>query len=327
MSSFSWYGHRQFVYLVSISTEGFDYDKTVEYIPHNYIETRKYTEFYSTEPIFDYLKIDELKNQNLENLHFLIENHKNLADIGSKVPVWKVLTLYTSFPDNGMDFGIVDDETTKKILSVAKFFGIEYLTTFRHGKIKYNVFEALNGDESFAYYFELSRYAQSKNDKYWQIRFLSYALHYAMDLFQPYHIKIGEPLEVMQIIWNKEMINYLTNCHELYDSYLYFLLTESKHASQVRELVLNSKPLFVSGEPLQVAREIVIYSYVNFDEIHRTIKSTFGTDLTGNLKNFPPNFFVSFENSGKLEELYAKSLPIIEMMSKVLKGIIILNLK
>ncbi len=317
--SFSWVGHSYFTYLIVFSTPNFDPNKLVQITDYSYTENRSYTTAYSTSNVFDFLEFSEFLKRETNSAVFFDESHKLSKAHQNQISVWQILATYVYYPDLGIDTGIADDFLGQLAVSTAKTIGVNINQSFRHSVLKYGTIEIFGVHESFIHFIRMSQLAKAKNDRYWQLRFLAYALHYMEDLFAPYHVKLGEWYEVAMIPFDRNTLSYLNTYHTICDNYLLFLLTDSAHSEEVRKIIQSAKPIFISKDQKKIADEVLMYAYVNFSALHSEIKTAFTEALkTG----FRYELFKEYESAGKLDRLYKRILPIIETMSGVLKGVI-----
>jgi|GEM_PF-2516766 hypothetical protein len=125
---------------------------------------------------------------------------------GYKVKALEVLSTASDEPDYGLDIGLFEDNKT----SWGKEFGFGYqpfgnpevpygtqapfhMGFFHESKILYKLMPDLK--KSYVIYriilfTELSKVALKLNEKYWGYRFAGWALHYIMDMGQPYHSSV-----------------------------------------------------------------------------------------------------------------------------------------
>jgi len=185
-------------------------------------------------------------------------------------------------------------------------------------RYKLGLIEAFEGDKSFLYFVDMSKQAFSKGDEYWGYRFLSYALHYMEDLFQPYHETPGTFWEVMRSLFDKRRKNLLNNAHYAYDNYLLFLIHYSKHSEEIRELILKTQKRKIPSNYDALINEVMMYGYSKFPEVHAHIKRIMGDILVERIPTIDD--FVRLENEGKLDGLYKQTKEIIVVMTGTIKG-------
>ncbi|WP_069292806.1 hypothetical protein [Fervidobacterium thailandense] len=302
--SLAWSGHEAYTYLV-VRSLPIDVDKLVQITPYTYKETRIYNEKH-------YYKDDFAgKRKFFDDLGDGVFP-PDPEPVDGKLPVWQILTIYAQFPDFGMD-----EELNLSPLQAL----IGNSQGVRHMRYKLGPIEAFEGDRSFVHFVNMSREAFKKGDEYWGYRFLSYAIHYLEDLFQPYHNSPGTFWEVLSGLFDKKVMRMLNNAHYTYDNYLLFLVYYSKHAEDVREIIRQTQPRFVSGDPEKLIYEVMMYGYYKFPEVHREVRRAF----SGILETRVPSMddFKKLEGEGKLDKLLKITLDIVQTMTAVLKGFLI----
>jgi len=300
----AWSGHEAYTYLV-VRSLPIDVDKLIPITHYTYQESRLYNEkYYYTEDFAGTRKFfDDLGDGVFP---------PDPEPVDGKIPIWQILTIYAQFPDFGMDEGL---NLSPLQTLIGNSQGV------RHMRYKLGPIEAFEGDRSFAYFLNMSREAFKKWDEYWGYRFLSYAVHYLEDLFQPYHNLPGTLWEVLNGLFDKKVMKVLNNAHYTYDNYLLFLIYYSKHAEDFREIIRRTEPRFICKDPGKLIYEVVMYGYYKFSEVHREVKSAF----SGILETRVPSMddFRRLENEGKLDKLLKITLDIVQTMTAVLKGFLI----
>ncbi|MEJ5258314.1 MAG: hypothetical protein WHS64_08710 [Fervidobacterium sp.] len=312
ITAFSWSSHGVFTFLVVTSIDGFDYSKLVEISEYSYSESRNYKAGrYITHDLVQKgeKKIDR-EDDVLQETDIEIVPDLVLSD--GKIPVWMIFLVYSSLPDNGMDF--VEDNFLASL-----FLGETQAN--RHGYFKVSFFEYFEGDKSFLHFLRMSKNAFNKGDMYWGYRFLAYALHYLEDLMQPYHVRPGTVPEMLTYLFDGRMKTFLRNAHFAYDDYMTFLLYFSKHKYAFRELVKSTKPLILPVSDDQLIYEAIVYSYTSFFAIHEEIKKAFGTILSERRVRIED--FQKAEEEGKLDNLYKLTKKLVSALTSLAKGIII----
>ncbi|WP_434223455.1 hypothetical protein [Fervidobacterium gondwanense] len=312
ITAFSWSSHGVFTFLVVTSIDGFDYSKLVEISEYSYSESRNYKPGrYIT---YDLVQKGEKKIDREDDIlqETVIDIVPDLDLSDGKVPVWMIFLVYSSLPDNGMDF--VEDN----------FFASLFLgqtQANRHGYFKVSFFEYFEGDKSFLHFLNMSKNAFQKGDKYWGYRFLAYSLHYLEDLMQPYHVRPGTVPELLLYLFDERMRMLLRNAHSAYDDYMTFLLYFSKSKYEFRELIKSSKPLILPISDEQLIYEAIVYSYTSFFSIHEEIKKAFGSILFERRVRIED--FQKAEEEGRLENLYELTKKLVSMLTSLAKGVIL----
>ncbi|MCX7653237.1 MAG: hypothetical protein N2Z58_00945 [Fervidobacterium sp.] len=305
---FSWSGHEAYTYLV-ISSTNIDKERLVTVTPYSYKETRVYnSEYYYKEDFAG-------KRKFFDDLGDGIFPPDPIPTNG-KLPVWQILTIYAQFPDFGMDEGLN--------LSLLQAL-IGNSQGVRHMRYKLGIIEAFEGDKSFLYFVEMSKQAFAKNDEYWGYRFLSYALHYMQDLFQPYHECPGTFWEVLTGLFDKTTMKMLNNAHYTYDNYLLYLMFYSKHKEEIRKIIQQTPERFISNNYEQLVNEIMMYGYSKFPQVHSEMKKAFGEVLYNRIPQMGD--FKDLEEAGKLEGLYTVTKEIVNTMTSTIKGFLTEYLK
>ncbi|MGQ9855680.1 MAG: hypothetical protein ACUVQF_03015 [Fervidobacterium sp.] len=310
--AFSWSSHGVFTFLIATSIDGFDYSKQVEISEYSYSESRNYKPGrYIT---YDLVQEGEKKIDREDDVlqETGIEIVPDLVLSDGKIPVWMIFLIYSSLPDNGMDF--VEDN----------FFASLFLgqtQANRHGYFKLSFFEYFEGDKSFLHFLRMSKNAFNKGDTYWGYRFLAYALHYLEDLMQPYHVRPGTVPEMITYLFDGRMKTFLRNAHSAYDDYMTFLLYFSDYKHDFRELIKSSKPLILPVSDEQLIYEAIVYSYTSFFAIHEEIKKVFGNILSE--RRVRVEDFQKAEEEGKLDNLYELTKKLVSTLTSLAKGVII----
>jgi len=299
--TFSWSGHESYTYLV-VKSLNLELDKLVKISPYTYNESRIYnTKYYYTDDFAGQRKFfDPLNDGNFP---------PDPAPVDGKIPAWQILTIYAEFPDFGMD-----EELNLSPLQAL----IGNSQGVRHMRYKLGLIEAFEGDKSFLYFVDMSKQAFSKNDPYWGYRFLSYALHYIEDLFQPYHETPGTFWEVLRSLFDKETKNLLNNAHYAYDNYLLFLIHYSKHSDEIREIISNTPKRRIPSNYEALINEVMMYAYSRFSNVHGLIKNAMGDILVERTPTIDD--FRRLEAQGKLDGLYAVTTEIVRVMTGTLKA-------
>ncbi|AMW32182.1 hypothetical protein SAMN04488510_12017 [Fervidobacterium changbaicum] len=297
----SWSGHESYTYLVVKSLK-IDVDRLVEIRPYTYKESRVYNmEFYYTDDFAGQRKFFDSLNDGIFP--------PDPEPVDGKLPVWQIMTIYAQFPDFGMDEGL-------NLSPLQSLIGNSQ--GVRHMRYKLGLIEAFEGDKSFLYFVEMSKQAFSKGDEYWGYRFLSYALHYMEDLFQPYHETPGTFWEVVRSLMDKKTKNLLNNAHYTYDNYLAFLIHYSKHSEEIRNLITSTPKRRIPSNYEALINEVMMYGYSRFPEVHKRIKDVMGDMLTERVPTLED--FKRLEAEGKLDKLYDVTKEIIVVMTGTIKA-------
>ncbi|MEJ5258146.1 MAG: hypothetical protein WHS64_07865 [Fervidobacterium sp.] len=298
---FGWSGHEAYTYLV-VKSLNFNMDKLIEIKPYTYNESRVYnTKFYYTDDFAGQRKFfDPLGDGKFPS---------DPAPVDGKLPVWQILTIYAQFPDFGMDEGL---NLSPLQALIGNSQGV------RHMRYKLGIIEAFEGDKSFLYFVNMSQEAFSKNDSYWGLRFLSYALHYMEDLFQPYHETPGSFWEVLMSLMDKKTMNLLNNAHYTYDNYLLYLIYYSKHRDEIRNLIESTPAIRIPSNNESLMNEVMMYGYIKFPLVHSELKKAFEGILTERIPEIDD--FRRLEEEGKLEGLYKVTKEIIVTMTGTIKA-------
>jgi len=298
---FSWSGHESYTYLV-VKSLSMSLDKLVEIRPYTYKETRVYnTKYYYTDDFAGQRKFFDPMNDG--------KFPPDPAPVDGKLPAWQILTIYAQFPDFGMD----EELNLSPLQSL-----IGNSQGVRHMRYKLGLIEAFEGDKSFLYFVDMSKEAYAKGDEYWGYRFLSYALHYMEDLFQPYHETPGTFWEVVRSLMDKKTKNLLNNAHYTYDNYLAYLIHYSKHSEEVRNLILNTPKRRIPSNYEAVINEVMMYGYSRFPEVHKHIKAAMGDILIERIPTIDD--YKNLEAEGKLDGLYKVTKEIIIVMTGTIKA-------
>lgn len=298
---FAWSGHEVYTYFLAKSLN-VPLDKLVQITPYSYKETRVYnTKYYYTydfagqRKFFDPLNISEFP--------------EDKPPVDGKIPAFQILSIYAQFPDFGMDEGL---NLSPMQALIGNSQGV------RHMRYKLGIIEAFEGDKSFLYFVDMSKKAFEKGDEYWGYRFLSYALHYIEDLFQPYHESPGTFWEVLTSLFDKKVMKMLNNAHYTYDNYLVYLLVYSKNREEVVKIIEKTPARYVSKNYEKLINEVMMYSYSKFPQVHSELKKAFGDMLYERIPEIKD--FKKLEEEGKLDKLYSVTKDIIVVMTGTIKG-------
>lgn len=303
----AWSGHEVYTYLLarSLGGDGLKLDELVPISPYSYNEGRIYnTPFYFTDDFAGRRAFFDPLNDG--------RFPPDPAPVDGRLPAWQILSIYAQFPDFGMDEGL-----TLSPLQVL----IGNSQGVRHMRYKLGPLEVFEGDLSFLHFVNMSQRAFQKGDRYWGYRFLSYALHYLQDLFQPYHASPGDPLEVARSIFDRRIRNLLNNAHFAYDNYLIYLILYSSRSGEVVKLIEETPPLVLNVEPRQLVNEVMAYAYAQFPIVHSEVKRVFGDILAERSPSIDE--FQKLEAQGVLENLYSQTLLILRTMTAVVKGFLV----
>ncbi|WP_448376395.1 hypothetical protein [Fervidobacterium sp.] len=313
---FSWSSHGVFTFLTVTSIANFDYQKLVKITDYSYVENRKYKEGkYILHDVIEAgkFKIDA-EDDVLNDTGIDVINSFVLPTQSREIPVWAIFLVYSSFPDNGMDY-------VEESFFINALIGSTQAN--RHGYLKVSFFEYMEGDKSFLHFVRMSREAFKKGDEYWGYRFLAYALHYLEDLMQPYHVRPGTVPELIQFIFDQRIRVMLRNAHSAYDDYMTFLLYKSKNRYQFTQLINNTQPLVLPVPDEQLIYEAIVYSYSMFFDIHEEVKKAFGKILYE--RRIKMEDFEQAEREGKLERLYELTKKLASTLASLVKGIVLSN--
>ncbi|MGC8819599.1 MAG: hypothetical protein ACP5KD_02505 [Fervidobacterium sp.] len=298
---FAWSGHEVYTYFL-VKSLNIKTDELVTIVPYSYKENRVYNiKYYYTGDFAGQRKFFDPLN----NSDFPPDNPP--AD--NKLPVWQILSIYAQFPDFGMDEGL---NLSPLQALIGNSQGV------RHMRYKLGIIEAFEGDESFLYFVNMSRQAFEKGDKYWGYRFLSYAIHYIEDLFQPYHESPGTFWEVLTGMFDKKVMKMLNNAHYTYDNYLIYLLLYSVHKDEIMQVIQDTAARKVSNNYEKLISEVTMYGYSKFKEVHTELKRAFGDLLYERVPEIED--FKKLENSGELDKLYSVTKDIVIVMTSTIKG-------
>jgi hypothetical protein len=298
---FSWSGHESYTYLV-VKSLSMNLDKLVEIRPYTYRETRVYnTKYYYTDDFAGQRKFFDPMNDG--------KFPPDPAPVDGKLPAWQILTIYAQFPDFGMD----EELNLSPLQSlIGNSQGVRYM------RYKLGLIEAFEGDRSFLYFVDMSKKAYAIGDEYWGYRFLSYALHYMEDLFQPYHETPGTFWEIVRSLMDKKTKNLLNNAHYAYDNYLAYLIHYSKHSEEVRNLIINTPKRRIPSNYEAVINEVMMYAYSRFPEAHKHVKAAMGDILIERIPTIDD--YKKLEAEGKLDGLYKVNKEIIAVMTGTIKA-------
>lgn len=307
VSTFAWSGHEVYTFFVvkALRSERIDLDKLIPVTRYSYRESRLYnSRYYFVDDFAGERKFFDPLGDG--------ETPPDPKPTEGKLPAWQILTIYAQFPDFGMDEGL---ELSPLQALIGNSQGV------RHMRYKLGPIEAFEGHASFLYFAEMSLTAFRGGDEYWGYRFLSYALHYLQDLFQPYHASPGTFFEVLQSIFDKKARAVLNNAHMTYDNYLIYLLLYSNRKEDVREIIEKTPALRVPTDWSQLVNEVMMYAYASFPAIHNEVKKAFGDIIREKVPSIEDFRFL--EESGTLDSLYRRTVDIVRVMTAVHKGFII----
>ncbi|MGB4263155.1 MAG: hypothetical protein WBJ29_06430 [Fervidobacterium sp.] len=309
---FSWSGHSTYTFLV-IKHLKIDLNFLVEVHPKDFEEERVYN---TTGMLGEYLEND-ISGQDIPNLInkdlLLKYGSINSKSIDGKLPAWQIISLYSSFPDIGIDY-------LKDVSWIQNIF-LGNSQALRHSKIKVRPVEVFEGDQSFLYFAKKSSKLLKEGNEYWGLRYLGYALHYLEDLMQPYHTRPGTVWELVRYPFDKNIRILLRNAHTAYDNMMVYLILYDE--DKLENVISNAKPIYFSSYE-QLIYEAYMYSHSQFFKVHEMVKNVF-SDI---LYDYAPTMtdFTRLAQQGKLNDLVEETYRIISTMSSVIKGFIGIHL-
>ncbi|MEN3007507.1 hypothetical protein [Pseudothermotoga sp.] len=297
--AFAWSAHETLTYLIVKSTLP-KADSLVQITPYTYVEKR----IYNTEKLI----LDDVCGKFIST--FVPAWAKfyppDPTPIDGGVPIWQILTVYSTEPDLGMDEGL----NLSKLQSI-----IGNSQGVRHMKYKLLFFDFFEGSESFLYFVEMSKKAFEKKDRYWGYRFLARAIHHLEDLSMPYHNAPGRLGDVLEsLLWNRKKAEELAYRHFSYDEFLaYLLYLEDRETLKV---ITESEPKQTKNlrELVQRVRLLGLRNLYKVDDIFEKVYSNLDRTLSW-------NDFVARE--GELKELKKITIEIIGEFSGLLKGFLL----
>nr|WP_231556620.1 hypothetical protein [Thermotoga sp. 2812B] len=307
---FSWSGHEGLTYYI---VKDIVPDEMVTITPYNYQENRVYN--------LSKLVLEDVCGQDTISAWEGAILPPNPSPEDGKVPVWQILTVYSSEPDWGMDQGL--DLSPYQFL-IGNSQGV------RHMKYRILGLEFFEADKSFYYFHDMAKEAFRKGDRYWGYRFLARALHYIEDLSQPYHNTPGEMGEIFQALFDRSIMKMLMNAHYVYDDYLAYLIYSGDE--ETIKTIEEATPVFLKSE-WHLVQEVRKLALSYFPKVHREIKKVFGEKLkerTGDLESFTVISVEEFREAdqrGDLVLLKRYTLELIGKVSSYLKGYLIDFLK
>jgi len=306
--SFGWSGHEAYTYLV-VNSLSIKLDELLEITDYSYEEDRIYNEKYYYKEDFAGTRrfFDPLGDGGFP---------PDPKPVDNKIPAWQVLTIYAQMPDFGMD-----EELNLSPLQAL----IGNSQGVRHMRYKIGIIEAFEGNKSFVYFVNMSRKAFDKGDRYWGYRFLSYAIHYMEDLFQPYHNNPGTLWEVLGSVTNKSVNKMLNNAHYTCDNYLVFLIYHSRYSDEVRRLIEETPAKRLPSNYDALMEEVMMYGYSKSRIVHNELKRSFGDILYQRMPTIED--FKDLEDAGKLDKLYEITKNIIVTMTGTAKGFLEMYIK
>lgn len=306
-SSLPWSGHAAFTYLVIVNS-GLDFSFKVVPREKHFSETRLYR---TDGQMSNFLKIDVagLPNPKLIEPYMTSEfGFLNAPPAEDGMPAWQVVSLYSAFPDIGIDylpgFSLLQDLLLGDSQAV------------RHAKVKVGPFEVFEGDASFLYFMSKARELLRTGDTYWGLRFLGYALHYLQDLMQPYHVTPGRVWELIQYPFNPAIRSLLRNAHTATDRLLAYLILYER--GRIEKLIAESKPIRIAPDE-QLILEAVLYSYSKFTVVHELTKMVF-KDLSRRAPGLEE--IRSMSADPNFQRLTSEVLDIASKMAGLMKGLL-----
>lgn len=309
---FPWSGHSIYTFLVMEHSE-VDLDFFVKIRPRDFEEERVYNQRgklkeYLLEDISG-LNSTRLIDYELVNKYGFLNN----SSVDGQLPAWQIVSLYSSFPDIGIDH-------LKDVSWIQDTF-LGDSQALRHSKIKVRPIEVFEGDQSFLYFAKKSSELLKVGNEYWGLRYLGYALHYLEDLMQPYHTRPGTVWELVRYPFDKNIRILLQNAHAAYDDIMTYLILYD--GDRLESIISNAKPIYFSSYE-QLIKEAYMYSHSEFFKVHDMIKSLFGDTLYSSALSMED--FAKLAQQGKLDNLINETYKIISTMSSVIKGFVTMQL-
>jgi len=308
VSSFGWSGHSVYTYLV-VKNSGVDFDFPVEILPKNFQEDRSYN---TSGMLGEYLSNDVAGNKKLNLVERnLVSNFGfiNEPPVDNKLPAWQVISLYSAFPDIGIDY-------LKNVSWVQDTF-LGDSQGLRHGKVKIGPVEVFEADSSFLYFVKKSRELLKSGNTYWGLRFFGYSLHYLQDIMQPYHVRPGTVWELMMYPFDANVRKMLRNLHTAYDRIMiYLILYDYENLDRV---IKQAKPIYFSSDE-QLITEAFMYSYSRFFKIHELQKAVFSDIIVERAPSMED--FIERSNKEEFKILLKETYEIISVMTRVIKGLV-----
>ncbi|MCX7654303.1 MAG: hypothetical protein N2Z58_06470 [Fervidobacterium sp.] len=305
----AWSGHSVYTYLV-LKSSGMDFDFLVEIFPRDFQEGRLYN---SSGDLIRYLNEDIAGNKNLNLIEKnLLREYEfiNSLPINNKLPAWQIVSLYSAFPDIGIDY-------LRNVSWIQDVF-VGDSQGLRHGKVKIGPVEIFEADVSFLYFIKKSRELLKLGNLYWGLRFFGYALHYLQDLMQPYHVRPGTVFELFVYPFDEGMRKKLRNLHTAYDRIMIYLILYDYE--KLLKTINQAKPLhFRSDEEL--ITEAFMYSYSKFFKIHELQKIIFSNFIEKRAPSLED--FAEKSKTKEFEELKEETYEIISTMSGIIKGLLL----
>lgn len=304
-SLYAWGGHAVYTYYV-LNHLDINLNFLVDVIPRDFKDDRVYN---TAGMLEEYLENDisgQVPNL-INNALFLKYGFINSKSADGKLPAWQIVSLYSSFPDIGIDY-------LKDVSQIQDIF-LGDSQALRHSKIKVRPIEVFEGDQSFLYFAKKSSELLKDGNEYWGLRYLGYALHYLEDLMQPYHTRPGTVWELVRYPFDKNIRILLRNAHTTYDNMMIYLILYDE--DRLEDVISNAKPIYFSSYE-QLIKEAYTYSYSEFFKVHDMIKSSFGDAIYGS--EISMEDFAKLARQGKLDKLIEETYKIISTMSSVIKG-------
>ena len=309
---FPWSGHSIYTFLVMKHSE-VDLDFFVKIRPRDFEEERIYNQ---EGKLKEYL-VEDISGMNGTGLieYELVSKYGflNNSSVDGQLPAWQIVSLYSSFPDTGID-------CLRDVSWIQDTF-LGDSQALRHSKIKVRPVEVFEGDQSFLYFAKKSSELLKVGNEYWGLRYLGYALHYLEDLMQSYHTRPGTVWELVRYPFDKNIRILLRNAHTTYDDMMVYLILYDE--DRLESIISNAKPIYFSSYE-QLIREAYMYSHREFFKVHDMIKSSFGDTLYGSAPSMED--FAKLAQQGKLDNLINETYKIISTMSSVIKGFVTMQL-
>ena len=305
---FGWSGHSVYTYLV-IKNSGVDFEFPVDILPKNFQEDRSYN---TSGMLGEYLSKDVAGNKKLNLVEkYLLPKYEfiNTSPVDNKLPAWQIISLYSAFPDIGIDY-------LKNVSWIQDTF-LGDSQGLRHGKVKIGPVEVFEADSSFLYFVKKSRELLKSGNTYWGLRFFGYSLHYLQDIMQPYHVRPGMVWELMVYPFDIKMRKKLRNLHTAYDRMLAYLILYDHE--NLERLIKQAKPIYFNSDE-QLITEALMYSYSRFFKIHELQKVVFLDIIVERAPSIED--FVEKSNKEEFKTLMKETYEIISVMTSVIKGLL-----
>lgn len=313
VSSFGWSGHSVYTYLV-VKNSGLNFDFLVDISSKDFQEDRVYN---TSRVLEEYLSTDVAGNKRLKLLEdCLLPKYEFIIapSVNNKLPAWQIISLYSAFPDIGIDY--LKDVSWIQDTFLGNSQGL------RHGKVKIGPIEIFEADWSFLYFLRKSKELLRAGNTYWGLRFFGYSLHYLEDIMQPYHVRPGTVWELMMYPFDASIQKMLRNLHTAYDRMLVYLILHDYE--NLENVIRQAKPIHFNSDE-QLITEVFMYSYSKFFKVHELQKSVFSDIIVERAPSMED--FIKKSNREDFNILVKETYEIILVMSSVIKGLIFHNLR